>query len=97
MDDNIGCLPHAFRSTCSAAPERCCGVWAVQSKDAGAIFIDNGENIELWGPFAVCNTRESWTYGQATLVSFNEEKLEWIVNVRPRSLCMLPRYFTFLI
>ena len=67
----------------SVEVEPCYGMWAVQSKDAGAIFIDKGENIELRGPFAVCNTRESWTFGQATLVSFNEEKLEWIVQVRP--------------
>lgn len=54
----------------------------VQSKDQGAISIDNGENVELRGPFAVCNNLDSWSFAQATLVSFNEEKLEWIVHVR---------------
>ncbi|EIE21526.1 pectin lyase-like protein [Coccomyxa subellipsoidea C-169] len=50
------------------------------SKDQGAISIDNGENVELRGPFAVCNNLDSWSFAQATLVSFNEEKLEWIVH-----------------
>lgn len=53
-----------------------------QSKDCGGICVEEGENIELRGPFAICNNLDTWPFGQATLVSYNEQELEWIVHVR---------------
>lgn len=54
-----------------------------QRKLTGGICVMEGENIELRGPFAICNNRETWPFGQGTLVSFNEEELEWIMHVCP--------------
>ncbi|CAL8471749.1 g11291 [Coccomyxa elongata] len=50
------------------------------NKDNGGISVMEGENIELRGPFTICNNLDSWTFGQGTLVSYNEQELEWIVQ-----------------
>ncbi|KAK9918085.1 hypothetical protein WJX75_001097 [Coccomyxa subellipsoidea] len=50
------------------------------SKTHHGIGVVKGENVELRGPFAVCNNLDSWSFGQATLVSYDKETLEWIVH-----------------
>ena len=56
-------------------------MWPAQSKTHHGIGVVKGENVELRGPFAVCNNLDSWSFGQATLVSYDKETLEWIVHV----------------